>query len=100
MPDKHKDWQQALEPKESEGITVSRYRAVYSTPIGCKILADRLVDLGVFSHLATDEHRVRHNAGIDLLVNTGILKPDGQGRLNVMDIQKIVMKLFSIERDK
>ena len=95
MGEQHEKWENSLSRPDQGGLTIEMYRKHFATPIGAKILADMLIDLCVFSTLETEQDMAKHNAGIRLLINTGVLRPDPQGNLNGVDIQKLVSKLLA-----
>ena len=95
MPKQHDEWEKSLRSPNEGGLTIEAYRRHFATPIGSKILADMLIDLCVFSTLRTVEDMAKHNAGIKLLISTGVLRPNSEGRLNGTDIQKLVSKLLA-----
>ncbi len=69
---------------------VQRYRSVFGTIAGRQVLADMIVELGVYSSIdPKDEQRMAlRNFGLSLLYNTGILID--------RNIDIIVDKLFDI----
>ena len=104
MPDSFKKFEDGLKPTpEQGGPSTEDYRRYFATGLGAKIMAERLIDLGVFAHLVTEADMAKHNAGIDLLIHCGVLTPvrtkDGIC-LNGRDMQKIVERLFQIKEDR
>ncbi len=104
MQQTYEEFDDSLKPApEQGGPSTEDYRKYFATGLGAKIMAERLIALGLFAHLTTEADMARHNAGISLLVRCGVLTPvqtnDGLA-LDGRDMQKIVERLFQIKEDR
>ncbi len=79
-----------------KGVLAS-YRSVFGHGTGANVLADMLLDLGLFRKLDGSEGQTAlHNHAVELLRGIGVLKPDAKGELDPNDMRKIVSALMGI----
>ena len=69
--------------------------------IPAEVVANMMIDLGLFAHIHSEEDKARHNVAIDLLRDIGVLKieritKDGKGRLCPKNMKRIVETICTV----
>ncbi len=73
----------------------TRYESTFSGQTGVWVLANLLTGLGFLDKLEVDAYQIaRHNQAIELLRLSGILKPDKEGFVSQVNMEKFVRSLM------
>ncbi len=74
-----------------------RFESTFSGQTGVWVLANLLTGLGFLDKLEVDAYQIaRHNQAIELLRLLGILKPDKEGFVSQLNMEKFVRSLMGI----
>ena len=76
----------------------ARYQLAFKGQVGTYVLADMLGQLGLFAKLdGSLEQTARHNYAVELLGLVGIVKPDEEGVIDQVDMEKILEALLGVK---
>jgi len=60
-----------------------------------KVLADMMIQLGLFGKLGTPEDVARHNVAVEILRDCGVLRPNVGGKLEISGVERVINAVLS-----
>tara|TARA_Y100000310_G_scaffold320835_1_gene377681 strand:+ start:1414 stop:1725 length:312 start_codon:yes stop_codon:yes gene_type:complete len=98
LTDRANDYRAPDEVREDPHQQVkTRYQILFDSQVGSYVLADMMIQLGLFAKLdGSLEQATRHNYAIELLGLVGILKPDDEGVLDQVGMEKILDTMMKV----